>query len=1061
MNTTSLRWLGILYIAALLMVAGCSSDESGTSTTGNDQNQSVPDAGDSDAEDLNVGEGDGGEDNADQNDVEDNQEEEEACNPVTDEDCPCRGGQFKLCSSAGDPTEFPANTECVPGYQRCERGEWADECLGEHIPDDGDCFPDTIPEEEEVEECDGFIDEYGECIEGFSGEPADENVFCADGDPGIIGDPCTCEVPEGGEEYARQDQPCYTGPADTLGVGECRAGTRDCRPDGTWGPCEGQVLPESEEICGNGLDNTCTGIIDEGCDASCPPGVLNCAAFQDGYLDIPCPDGNPRNDCGGCEEVDESHSCGDGLDNTCSGRSGDQGCPCDGASQPCYPGPHETAGVGVCEMGVQHCEGETWGPCEGYVLPTPEQCGPDGLGNGLDNNCSGVVDEGCAGCVDGDTRSCGTNVGECEQGIQTCEDGEWGSCEGGVQPQPEVCDGKDNSCNGIVDDDLKNACGQCEGPCYTYETEPTTETEFDEGLEFSDGNDPDNTSGKDGVTLSQESTFPSYLWAANSSGAQPEGGMSSTGETVSKVSTDTGQEEARYWVGQNPSRTAVDLDGNVWVTGRSDGRLTKILWNENDCDPNQPTSQVDADGNVNVVNSEADPLADGCVVFSMNMSHHENNTGQTYGTSRAVAVDAFGDVWVGYSDSGGAIQRINPSDFDDIGDTIRPDGIPTYAPDANGVQQPTGESADAGDIYGLVADSQGYVYASVLWGGQGLPRFNPETGEWDRYYTGFNCAVYGIAVDADDRIWMGCSEPSWGTNHDSIGGGLAVFDPSTKQVTRFFVPDTYSNAQPPMGTTSDVWLDCPVVNEQEQCGQGWRTTAVGVEPNTGDIWATGRDNGYLLRLDVDEDDFADSTWSFIPALRDANGDWLPEVGDNHRDMRGIGFDNNGMAWHLGMGSRYVFLLDPGSGVGDEELSETFLVGDRGHYTYSDFTGSSAFNFTAPRGIWRYTFDSGIPTTMVDAIDVEATVPDTTTLGVRIRPLDGSGTPSGGWQPAPSGGSAEYFEYPTEEDEHSFDLVDLTGGPLSGEAFELEVRMTRTDHAIRPYLHDLDLQWHWP
>ena len=1008
----------LLALLTSLFLVACSSDATGTGPGSENDPQPIENDADPDVGVNQTSEQDSG------------QEPVETCSPISDPDCPCRTGQFKLCFSAGDHRELPLNSPCTPGFRACEGGEWTEQCIGEEIPDGVDCFDVPTPET-----CDGFINESGDCVEGPMGEPAEENVFCGGGDTDDIGDYCSCSVPEGGEEYARKSQPCYMGPASTLGVGQCQAGTRSCQPDGTWGPCEGQVLPAEQEICGDGLDNTCSGIVDEGC-LTCPPGVENCDSYEEGYLDIPCPDGSPRNDCGGCEEVEEQHLCGDGLDNTCSGRSGDEGCPCTGFSQPCYPGPHEVAGVGVCAMGIQHCEGESWGPCEGYVLPTPEQCGPDGTGNGLDNNCNGIVDDGC-GCVDGDTRPCGSNVGACEQGLQTCNDGQWGACEGAIGPQPEVCDGIDNNCNGIVDDNLRNACGECQGPCYTYETQPgDNQGEIEEGLEFIAGDDPTNPTGKPGVTLSEVSTFPSYLWAANS------------GEdiyTVSKVDTDTGEEVGRYWVGHDPSRTAVDLNGNMWVVGRRDGRVTKVLWNHNDCDPNLPTSEPDGGGNIPVVNSADNPLADGCVVYSDTPGASDD-----YTSGRGVAVDANGQVWIGYSNNNGAVQRINPSDFNDISQPYPTQGVPVFE-DANGdgiVTQTPGVDIDPGRVYGLVADSQGYLWMADLWDTDGLPRFNTNTLEWDMNVRGFNCAIYGIAIDGEDRVWMGCGHPGWADAHSPTGDGIAMFDPNTNRIHRFHIPPAYSDQLPARGTSTQVLTDCTA-----GCA-GWETTAIAVEPATGDIWATSRDNGYLLRLEFNENDPSQSTWRFIPVMRDDSGSWLPEA-TGGGDMRGVGFDNAGYAWHLGMATTWIFKVDPAT----EEVASTHNIGTHGHYTYSDFTGASAFNFTAPRGIWRYTFSSEIPGTVVDAINMEATVPDGTTAGVRIRPLDAAGVPTGDW--TPGGGGNQYFEYPVGADDHAFDLHSLVGNGLPGHSFEVEVRLTRSDNDTRPYLHNLNLQWHWP
>jgi hypothetical protein len=65
---------------------------------------------------------------------------------------------------------------------------------------------------------------------------------------------------------------------------------------------------------------------------------------------------------------------------------------------------------------------------------------------------------------------CGSNVGECQYGYKTCEpDGTWSQCQGDVGEQTEICDGKDNDCNGAVDDvDLLTDgrhCGKCGIEC--------------------------------------------------------------------------------------------------------------------------------------------------------------------------------------------------------------------------------------------------------------------------------------------------------------------------------------------------------------------------------------------------------------------------------------------------------------------------------------------------------------------------------------------------------------------------------------------------------------------
>ncbi len=58
---------------------------------------------------------------------------------------------------------------------------------------------------------------------------------------------------------------CYSGREGSQGKGACKAGSENC-VRGRWsGSCEGEVLPESEDVCGDDNDNNCNGFVDEGC----------------------------------------------------------------------------------------------------------------------------------------------------------------------------------------------------------------------------------------------------------------------------------------------------------------------------------------------------------------------------------------------------------------------------------------------------------------------------------------------------------------------------------------------------------------------------------------------------------------------------------------------------------------------------------------------------------------------------------------------------------------------------------------------------------------------------
>ena len=55
-------------------------------------------------------------------------------------------------------------------------------------------------------------------------------------------------------------------------------------------------------------------------------------------------------------------------------------------------------------------------------------------------------------------RTCGSNIGECRTGTETCSSGSWGSCVGEVSPSTEICDDRDNDCDGQTDEGCAASC---------------------------------------------------------------------------------------------------------------------------------------------------------------------------------------------------------------------------------------------------------------------------------------------------------------------------------------------------------------------------------------------------------------------------------------------------------------------------------------------------------------------------------------------------------------------------------------------------------------------------
>jgi hypothetical protein len=346
-----------------------------------------------------------------------------------DDDADIHPGADEICGDG-------INQDCVGGDLSCLDVDNDGDGYTENQNDCDDTDPLISPDADEI--CDG---QDNDCDGGVDvGLPFTNYFLDNDGDNyGKGGRVSTCDGPPTG--YVLDNTDCDdTASSVNPGVAEvtCDGINNDCNaatPDAPDGDGDGfsvcadcndtnaDIFPGNSESC-DGLDNDCDGTADNGIAdivtgtdvGECQVGIQSCinGAFAVTQTQINA----------------AAETC-DGLDNDCDS-------VVDNGLADIVTG----TDVGECQVGIQSCVNGAIAVTQTQINPSTEIC------DGLDNDCNSVVDNGIADIVTG------TNVGECQVGIQSCVNGAFAVTQAQIDVSAEICDGLDNDCNSVVDNGL-------------------------------------------------------------------------------------------------------------------------------------------------------------------------------------------------------------------------------------------------------------------------------------------------------------------------------------------------------------------------------------------------------------------------------------------------------------------------------------------------------------------------------------------------------------------------------------------------------------------------------